>query len=78
MEPLKDQFFNQSFYEFLASTLKEEIKIDQHRFNSLLEGYEGLELMDRLKQVGDLFDEIIPGSFLQQLEVIKRIAPKVG
>lgn len=78
MEPLKDQFFNKSFYEFLANTLKEEIRIDQHRFDSLLEGYEDLELMDRLKQVGDLFDELIPGSFLQQLEVIKKIAPKVG
>ena len=78
MEPLKDQFFNPSFYDFLANTLKQEVSLDHKQFSKLISGYEDLELMDRLKQVGDLLHEILPGSFSQKLEVVKKVAPKVG
>lgn len=79
MEPLKDQFFNLAFYSFLEKELKRVVpKVDTKKFSALTANYKELELMDRLKQVGNALGEVIPGSYLQQLEVIKQIAPAIN
>ena len=79
MEPLKDQFFNPEFYSLLEREVKQVVpKADIKKLNTLTANYPALELMDRLKQVGNAFGEVIPGSYLQQLEAIKQLAPAIN
>lgn len=78
MEPLKDQFFNFSFYSQLTHHVKEVYpKLNITDFRGAFDMSEQLELMDRVKQVGHVLFEFLPGTYLDKLHYIKELGPRV-
>lgn len=78
MEPLKDQFYNLNFYSQLTQHVKEVYpKLNSTDFRCAFDASEKLELMDRVKQVGDVLFEFLPGTYLDKLYFIKELGPRV-
>lgn len=78
MEPLKDQFFNPTFYHQLSQQVKEVYpKLSTADFIEAFDSHETLELMDRMRQVGDVLYQFLPGSYLEKLHFIKLLGPKI-
>ena len=78
MESLKNQFFNYSFYSQLTQHVKEVYpKLNVTDFRGAFDAHEKLELMDRVKQVGDVLFEVLPGTYLDKLHYIKELGPKI-
>ncbi len=78
MEPLKNQFFNFSFYSQLSQHVKEVYpKLNITDFRCAFDASEKLELMDRVKQVGHVLFEFLPGTYLDKLYYIKELGPRV-
>lgn len=78
MEPLKDQFFNLSFYSQLTKHVKEVYpKLNSTDFRCAFDTSISLELMDRVRQVGDVLFEHLPGTYLDKLHYIKELGPKI-
>ncbi len=52
---------------------------DRQRFLSLtIEGLEGRELMDRMRQTAIALEAALPGTYREKLAVLRAIAPRVG
>ncbi len=78
MEPLKNQFFNFSFYSQLSQHVKEVYpKLNITDFRGAFDASEKLELMDRVKQVGHVLFEFLPGTYLDKLYYIKELGPRI-
>lgn len=78
MEPLKDQFFNPEFYQQLAQSVSEiQENLNKKEFVSSFDGYEELELMDRMKQVAHVIHENLTGNYKHQIEKVKLLGPSI-
>lgn len=70
------EWFDEKLYRDIADSIQAATSdFDRDEFMRLtLEGIEDRELMDRLRQTSVAFRASIPGTFLQQLKVLRRIA----
>ena len=70
------EWFDKTFYEGVASSLSEACpSFDRAGFLSVaLTGLNQRELMDRLRQTSIAAQASIPGPYLEQLKVLKKIA----
>ena len=76
MVPLKDQLFNEEFYNALTARLNEVYSpLDQKEFyHHLTSGIESLELMDRLYRVSETLALFLPEDFKKSSEIINKTA----
>lgn len=77
--PFKN-WFNRALYQRLADeTLALEPRFDRKRFLALtLDGLEGRELMDRLRQTAVALHAALPGTYRDQLQIVQALAPRLG
>lgn len=80
MEPLKDQFFNATFFNELTNLTGEIYPQlnDEHFKKDLINDLEGKELMDRLEHTSITLRNHLPTNYLEALEIIEQLAPKVS
>lgn len=73
-------WFNAALYRRIANDLRElSPAFDRKCFlNLTLEGLEARELMDRLRQTAIAFESAHPGKYAEKLEVLRRLAPRIG
>ena len=79
MEPLKDQFFNLSFYTKLTKDLAEIYpKLEKESFfKDVKKNFKQLELMQRLDLVSDALKAHLPEKYPESLKIIYELAPKI-
>lgn len=80
MEPLKDQFFNTTFFNTLTDLTKEiypQLNSDLFR-TQLADKLESKELMQRLEHTSTTLKEHLPSNYIDALEIIEQLAPKVS
>ena len=73
-------WFDEARYRHIANELAALApRFDQRRFLAdTLEGLEGRELMDRLRQTAIAINTALPGSYPEQLDTVCALAPRVG
>lgn len=76
--PFKN-WFNEELYRRIAKELAAlEPKFNQKKFLALtLDGLDGRELMDRLRQTAIAAEAALPGTYRQKLAVLSKLAPKI-
>ena len=79
MDNLKDQFFNDQFYETLASDLKNVFtELDKEKFKKeARENKAQHELMQRLTQTTKALSTHLPRDFDQAIAILKRLPTKI-
>jgi 3-methyladenine DNA glycosylase AlkC len=80
MEPLKDQFFNPAFYQKLTKDLSEIYPVlERESFLSAVQkNYHQLELMERLELVSETLKLYLPQNYIETLEIIYELAPRIS
>lgn len=78
-EPFKNRI-NEALYRQMAQDLFAiESTFDQEKFLALtLDGLEQRELMDRVRQTAIALDAALPGTYLEKLEVVHKIASRTS
>ncbi len=77
--PFKN-WFNEALYRRVAKVLAAiEPKFDQKKFLALtLNGLDGRELMDRLRQTAIAAEAALPGTYRDKLSVLSKLAPQIN
>jgi len=72
MKALKDEFFNLDFYNNLTQAIKKNFAaLDEQKFHdSLINNYQSLELMDRMKHCAVTMYQYLPNDYSSALKII--------
>ncbi|MBU1475312.1 MAG: hypothetical protein KJ768_10675 [Acidobacteria bacterium] len=79
-EPLKDRFFTQNSLQKFATTIKDAYPaFDADKFISLIhdEEWAGKEIMQRMRHTTESLQKMLPPSYPEALDILKKAAPNV-
>ncbi|MCJ7680537.1 MAG: DNA alkylation repair protein, partial [Candidatus Aminicenantes bacterium] len=79
-EPLKNMFLTDKSLQLFADTIREVFpSFDKKMFFSLIhdEEWEGKELMQRMRHTTESLQKMLPASYPEALDILKKVVPKV-